>query len=118
MAVFFWARRALNSQKLRFPARADAPVFDRSATRVRIFTSPFLRACQTAQPLFRRLRPGELARVTVYPDLGETGGCYTAHRDNATGRLARVAPGECARAPPPPHTHTHPHPRSRTTLPC
>ena len=51
-----------------------APIFAESGRRCHVFTSPFLRCCETTQPLASRL--GASAEVTCHPDLHENGGVH------------------------------------------
>lgn len=60
--------------------------------RVHLFVSPFLRTCQTAAPLARRLGAAR-CRVAVRPDLFEVGGVYTAKPGQPRG-----GPGQCLSA--------------------
>ena len=57
--------------------------------------SPFLRTCQTCQPLAKAM--GAHARVVVNPDIYENGGVYVGHL-NAEGKIVRTAPGDCMSA--------------------
>ena len=70
-------------------------VFFEVGTRLQIMPSPFLRTCQTCEPLARSM--GDLAKVVVNADIFENGGVYKAGRD-AHGNTLRIAPGECMSA--------------------
>jgi hypothetical protein len=94
-----------------------APVFRRTGRRLRIMPSPFLRTCQTCQPLAEAMGAAG-ASVVVHPDIYETGGVYKAGRDAQTGQVrgGRTAlaprscgcPASCTAAPPAAPSPSHP----------
>lgn len=88
-----------------------APVFRRTGRRLRIMPSPFLRTCQTCQPLAEAMGAAG-ASVVVHPDIYETGGVYKAGRDAQTGQVrgAGARPSPRGRAAAQPAAPQHPQP--------